>query len=99
MGKEARLDIGFFEPFRNNIIEWTSDGYFKVRLMNLINFDKSIIETFFNDFTIEMDRENRFDPFTVTFSGWAKTEEIKGILMSMAFTHTIIINGWPDEIQ
>lgn len=92
--EDKGLDIGLFEPFRNNIIEYSTDGYFKVRLNNPINFDKDLIKEYFTDFMVSYDRDYPSHNFSVTFSVWAISDQVKSILLSMSFTFTM--TQWPE---
>lgn len=83
------LDAGFFEPFRGNITEWDSNGFIKAVIKSNIQFDKNVINQYFDNAELQYTREFADQSFTINFSGIGKTEEIRNILTTIAYNPII----------
>lgn len=93
------IDTGFFEPFRGNIIE-IKDGFFTIKIINPIAFDRNIVMKYFDEAVVEYNRINdydRFAPVECTVTVKPKTPEIEQILLNMFYNPVITIpNGFSD---
>lgn len=92
------LDVGFFEPFRNNIIEFTSDGFFKIKVPRGLMIDKNTVLKYFDDPVLSFQKESVEDSGISFFSGYAKTDEIREILFTMSFNFSVKIE-WPEPFN
>lgn len=84
----TEIDSGFFEPFRNNIIQ-IEDGVFTIKVTNAINFDRDIVLKYFDEAIVNYENDG-FNK-SVTFKCKPKTPEIEQLLLNMFFNPTIII--------
>lgn len=85
----TELDMGFFEPFRNNIIK-IENGFFTIKVHNQIIFDRDLVLKYFDEAIVNYHNDGVNCPIC-TFKCKPKTTKIEQILYDMFYNTSIHI--------